>query len=117
MSADSEPSRPSVQGVGVDARGRCAHWRTDVDIVSFRFPCCEGFWACHDCHEELAHHSAQRWPRHAFETLAVLCGACGARMTIETYLASPDACPRCDAPFNPRCRLHHRRYFEVDGTP
>jgi len=95
----------------VDAEGRCAHWRSLVDIVSFRFPCCEGFWACHDCHEALADHPARPWPRGSGEEPAVLCGACRSVLAVAAYRSHPDACPVCRATFNPRCRLHHPRYF------
>jgi len=54
-----------------------------------------------------------RWPRSRFDEPAVLCCVCRRTLTIAGYLASPDACPRCGAPFNPRCRRHHPLYFEV----
>lgn len=100
----------------MDQAGRCAHWRRPVDRVSFRFPCCDGYWACHDCHDAVADHPATRWSREDFGTVAVLCGGCFAELTITAYLASPDRCPRCGAGFNPRCVGHHPRYFDVDGA-
>lgn len=106
-------TRPSIRGVDVDEQGRCAHWRSELDIVALRLPCCRGYWACHDCHRQVADHPAQRWSREEFDALAVRCGACGAELAIAEYLASPEACPRCAASFNPRCKLHHPLYFEV----
>jgi len=82
-----------------------------VDIVSFRFPCCDGFWACHDCHDALADHPARPWPQGSGKEPAVLCGACRGVLTVASYRAHDHACPLCGAPFNPRCRLHHPRYF------
>lgn len=107
--------RTPIRGVGVDASGRCAHWASPRDIVSFRFPCCDGWWACRDCHDDVAGHPAETWPRTRFGERAVLCGACRTRLAVEVYLASPGACPRCAAPFNPGCVGHHPLYFEVEG--
>lgn len=108
-------TRPPVLGVDVDVQTRCAHWRSPLDIVAIRMKCCGVYWACKDCHAALAGHAIEVWPRAAWEERAVLCGACGAELTIRGYLASPDACPACDAPFNPGCRHHHHCYFETGG--
>ena len=97
----------------VDAQGRCAHWRGPGDVVAIRLRCCDRFYACLDCHRALADHPAERWPRADFAHPAVLCGACGARLTVAGYLAGSAACPVCRAAFNPRCVLHHHLYFEV----
>jgi uncharacterized CHY-type Zn-finger protein len=105
--------RPVVHGIGVDPEGRCAHWHGPADIVAIRFPCCGRYFACHDCHEALAGHPAQRWARSAFDRTAVLCGACGAELPVGRYLDSASRCPECGAAFNPRCALHHHLYFEV----
>lgn len=110
---EDEPAREPFRGVGVDEAGRCVHWCGELDIVSFRFPCCAGWWPCHACHEEVADHPAQRWAPDDFTTRAVRCGACDARLPISAYLASPGACPRCAAPFNPGCVAHHPRYFRI----
>lgn len=109
------PREPRIRGVGVDADGRCAHWRSPLDVVAFRFPCCRGWWACHDCHEAVADHPARPWPPASGNEPAVLCGACRTVYGIDAYRASPEACPACATPFNPRCRLHHPRYFEEPG--
>ncbi|KZU86779.1 Zinc finger protein [Lactiplantibacillus plantarum] len=42
--------------------------------------------------------------------LAVMCGACRYRMTVDRY--HEGQCPHCHRPFNPRCRLHDKVYFE-----
>ncbi|HEY2177809.1 MAG TPA: CHY zinc finger protein [Caulobacteraceae bacterium] len=103
--------KPRVHGLDVDGRTGCAHWRSAVDIVAIRMKCCGEYYACKDCHEALAGHPIEVWPREGRETLAVMCGACGGEMTIAAYLAAPDACPACGAGFNPGCRSHHRFYF------
>lgn len=61
----------------------------------------------------MADHEAARWPRDAFDRLAVLCGACDSEFSIRDYLDGDDRCQTCDAAFNPRCRLHHPLYFEA----
>lgn len=103
---------PEVRGLELDAQSRCAHWHSPLDIVALKMRCCGVYYACRDCHDALADHRAQVWPREARDTLAVLCGACGAELCIAAYLACDDACPACAAPFNPGCKLHRHLYFE-----
>lgn len=107
------------RGAALDAQGRCAHWRGPSDVVLIRFPCCPGYWGCHECHGAEAGHPARAWPANRRDEAAVLCGACGATITIRGYLAASaadvPACPACAHPFNPRCALHHPLYFEGAG--
>ncbi|ACM57175.1 CHY zinc finger protein [Halorubrum lacusprofundi] len=132
-----------LRGVAVDPETRCAHWDDPVDVVALRFGCCEAYYPCDACHDAATDHEAEPWPRDRFDEPAVLCGVCGATLTAREYLdgdgkaqrasgsegqspsgnrASPgdsqgkpddDACPRCDAAFNPGCRAHRDRYFEA----
>lgn len=83
--------------------------------MAFRFPCCGRYYACHACHAEAEDHDALRWPRSDFGREAVLCGACGAEVTVDRYLEDPSRCPECAAGFNPRCARHHHLYFEVEA--
>jgi len=105
--------RPIVLGVDVDGETRCAHYRSLRDVIAIKMKCCGGWYACKDCHGALAGHRLARWPRAEWSERAVLCGACGSKMRINDYLANPDACPSCSAPFNPGCRDHHHFYFEI----
>jgi uncharacterized CHY-type Zn-finger protein len=104
---------PEVRGVDVDAQTRCAHYRSAVDIVAIKMACCGVYWACKDCHEELAGHAIAVWPRREWDARAVLCGACGVEMTIREYMGCESRCPECGAEFNPGCRRHHHFYFEI----
>jgi len=136
----------SLRGVAVDSETRCAHWDDLVDVVALRFGCCEAYYPCDACHDAAADHAAEPWPRDRFDEPAVLCGACGARLSAREYLAGDreaqraagsqtqsddseaqrtsssrakpddDACPRCDAAFNPGCRKHRDRYFETSTS-
>lgn len=91
--------------------GRCMHHKTGLDVVAFRFACCEGAWACRECHDEAADHDTQPWLRDDPRP-AVLCGSCGFAMTAKAYLArEAEQCPCCDHPWNPGCRDHEDRYF------
>ena len=101
-----------VVGVDVDPQTRCAHYPTERDVLAIAFPCCGTFYPCYECHEAVADHEAQVWPRSDRDESALLCGACGSRHRIAAYLDSPLACPDCRAAFNPGCRDHHDRYFE-----
>ena len=107
------PARPAVLGVDVDSQSRCAHWRSPLDIVAIKMRCCGLYFSCKDCHEAVAGHPIEVWPRAAWDTPAILCGACGAELTIRQYVDSESRCPACAAPFNPGCRNHHHFYFEA----
>lgn len=101
-----------LRGVDVDPETRCVHWNAPVDVLALRFGCCETYYPCAACHDAAADHGAEPWPRERFDDPAVLCGRCGERLTAREYLACDDACPRCDAAFNPGCRAHRDAYFE-----
>lgn len=104
-------SATPVRGVGVDAESRCAHYGSDRDVVALRFGCCETYYACHECHAELAGHDAEPWPTARREAPAARCGVCGTTMPGDTYMTAA-TCPDCGAAFNPGCRDHYHRYFE-----
>lgn len=106
-------SRPEVRGVDLDAQTRCAHYRTELDIIAIRMKCCGVYYACKECHEALAGHALEAWPQAEWDRPAVLCGVCGHEMTIKEYMASGYNCPNCKALFNPGCRKHYQFYFAV----
>jgi uncharacterized CHY-type Zn-finger protein len=107
------PMRPAVQGVDLDPQTRCGHYHSALDIVALKLRCCRTYYACRECHDELAAHLAEVWPISERDQTAILCGACGSEMSIRAYLDSNDRCPACAAPFNPGCRKHYHLYFEV----
>ncbi len=106
-------NRPSVLGLDLDAETRCAHWRSPRDVVAIKMRCCGAYYACKDCHDALAGHPIEVWPKAEWDSPAVLCGVCGTELSIRQYLDCADACPACAAPFNPGCRLHRHFYFET----
>ena len=101
-----------MRGVNLDAQTRCAHYHSLLDVVALRMRCCEEYYACRECHDLLADHPAEVWPRAEWDADAAMCGVCGGLMSVQTYLACDDRCPACAAPFNPGCRLHRGLYFE-----
>jgi len=105
-----------VAGVDIDDETRCAHYRSERDIIAIKFKCCGKWFPCHRCHGELAGHPAEVWPKEEFNTPAVLCGACGSQLTVSEYLACDSVCPKCSRDFNPGCALHHDLYFNVGGA-
>ena len=113
--AGPESSRPRVIGVDVDPETRCAHYHSPLDIVAIRMRCCGEFYACKDCHDALASHAIQVWPRAEWTEKAILGGACNAQLSIEAYVSGESRCPACGAAFNPGCRNHLRFYFEPTG--
>jgi uncharacterized CHY-type Zn-finger protein len=104
-------SRAQVRGVDLDAQTRCAHHKTILDIIAIKMKCCGVYYACKDCHHELADHPIEVWPQSEWNQLAVLCGACGDEMSIEQYMVGGYKCPACNAAFNPGCRKHFQFYF------
>jgi uncharacterized CHY-type Zn-finger protein len=105
----------TVYGVDVGPETRCAHYHSDTDIIAIRFACCDRFYPCHACHEAAADHPAEVWPVSAFETPAVLCGACGHVLTVREYLNSESTCTCCHAAFNPGCSRHRHLYFATEN--
>ena len=101
-----------VRGREVGPETRCAHYAGDRDVIAIRFRCCGTYYPCHGCHEAVADHGPERWPRSSFDVPAVLCGRCGAELAVETYLDSAFRCPDCGGAFNPGCADHYDRYFE-----
>ncbi len=103
---------PTVCGVDVDSQTRCAHYRKPVDIIAIKMKCCGVYYACKDCHAALADHEIEVWPKAELDEKAVLCGSCGAELTIRSYMHCGHRCPVCNAEFNPACRHHSHYYFE-----
>ncbi|UIO98819.1 CHY zinc finger protein [Halobaculum sp. CBA1158] len=101
-----------VRGVDVDSATRCAHYDGPRDVIALRFGCCESFVPCSACHDAVADHPAEPWPRERFDEPAVLCGGCGERLSVRAYLDCGFACPACGIEFNPGCASHYDRYFE-----
>jgi len=106
---------PQVRGVRLDAQTRCGHYHGPTDIIAIKMKCCGEYWACKDCHVELAGHAIVVWPEGEWDQLAILCGLCGLELTIREYLGCESHCPRCGAGFNPGCRKHYQFYFEAGG--
>jgi uncharacterized CHY-type Zn-finger protein len=77
-------TRPHVNGIGLDAQTRCAHYSKPVDVIAIKMKCCDVYYACKDCHDALAGHAIEVWPRSEWDQTAILCGACGTELTIRT---------------------------------
>jgi uncharacterized CHY-type Zn-finger protein len=110
------PHLQNVRGVSLDAQTRCAHYHGPTDIIAIKMKCCGEFYACKDCHEALAGHEIAVWPENEWTEPAILCGACGALLTIDQYMKSGAQCPSCNAEFNSRCRNHYHFYFHTPAV-
>jgi uncharacterized CHY-type Zn-finger protein len=106
---------PEVRGVDIDLQTRCAHYSKPVDIIAIKMKCCGIYYACKDCHIALADHEIAVWPRREWEQKAILCGACGAELTIYGYMGCGHHCPLCSAEFNQACQNHYHYYFEGEA--
>jgi uncharacterized CHY-type Zn-finger protein len=102
-----------VKGQSVDEQTRCVHYHSALDVIAIRFKCCDTYYPCYFCHEETAGHAAEVWPKHLFNTKAILCGVCKGEMSVAEYHNCQYHCPSCNAPFNPKCSNHDHLYFEV----
>ncbi len=107
--------KPAVRGVDVRPNTACKHWHSPLDVIAIKMKCCGEYYACKDCHDALADHAISVWPRAEWDERAILCGVCGAELSINEYLGCGNVCPLCGAGFNPGCRAHYRYYFET-GT-
>ena len=103
----------TVHGVGVNARTQCAHYHSERDIIAIKQKCCGTYYACIQCHCELADHAPVVWPKNERDAAAILCGNCDSQLTIAAYLACANSCPICQAAFNPGCANHYPLYFEM----
>src|SRR4029077_16763018 len=86
-----------VRGVDLDSQTRCAHYRSLLDVIAIRMKCCDRYFACKDCHDALADHPIEVWPRTQWDKAAVLCGVCGRELTIAESMVSKYECPACHA--------------------
>jgi len=100
-----------VKGIDLDAHTRYRHYATERDIIAIKFKCCDTYYACFECHEELANHPALVWDKDERSSTAVLCGSCSHQLTIQEYMDSKNTCPKCHAAFNPGCQNHYHLYF------
>jgi uncharacterized CHY-type Zn-finger protein len=107
------PNLPQVRGVNLDAQTRCEHYHGPTDVVAIKMKCCGVYYSCKDCHDALAAHPIEVWPQSDLHQRAILCGACGAELTINQYMQCEFSCPACRADFNPGCRNHYHFYFSV----
>jgi len=105
-----------IEGIKLDHQSRCDHWYDSHDIVALKFPCCQRWFACFDCHKELTDHPSQRWQREQFDEKAIFCGHCQHLLTIDEYLTSNHQCPHCNSGFNPGCQKHYSLYFALDDN-
>jgi uncharacterized CHY-type Zn-finger protein len=104
---------PYTRGVNPEPHTRCKHYHGPTDIIAIKMKCCGIYYACKDCHETLAGHPIAPWPESEWNQPAILCGACGASLTIRQYMQSDSCCAACGAQFNPGCRNHYHFYFQV----
>ncbi|UFU01172.1 CHY zinc finger protein [Radiobacillus kanasensis] len=100
-----------IFGPVLDEQTRCTHYHSPTDIIAILFPCCQRFYPCYKCHEEETNHAPVKWKESQFNTEAILCGQCGAKLTIHEYMKN-GACLTCKASFNPGCKHHYPIYFE-----
>ena len=100
-----------LKGALLDDETRCVHYHSPLDVVALQCYQCRTFYPCFECHNEQEDHAFKPWPKTAQQEQAILCGVCRTLHTIEAY-QSMTHCTNCQAPFNPKCTLHAKHYFE-----
>lgn len=119
--AEAEPNgdsgvSPKVYGISVAPLTQCAHWHSPLDIIAIKHFCCDKFYACISCHDELEDHKSGIWPLDKRYEEAVLCGRCKHVLSIEEYMDSGSKCTQCGGGFNPGCKGHWGMYFELENN-
>ena len=102
-----------IKGTNVERQTRCAHYKTDFDVIALKFKCYDDWFPCFECHAENTNHAAEVWSKNEFNEKAVLCGVCGLMLEITEYLNCRSTCPKCESSFNPRCANHYHLYFQI----
>ncbi|OCK90129.1 uncharacterized protein K441DRAFT_666520 [Cenococcum geophilum 1.58] len=111
--ANSSPLPLAVRGLSLTPLTQCLHYHSALDLIAIKFRCCRAFYACIDCHAVLADHPPTTWGKEEREEPAVLCGDCKHVLTIDEYFGCGSKCTKCGAGFNPGCKGHWGRYFEI----
>ncbi|BAP72907.1 helper of Tim protein 13 [Kluyveromyces marxianus] len=106
----SIPPAPTIHGKLVDKQSRCEHWHGPLDVIALKLKCCNKYYACYECHNELESHPISKYNIAEPHVNLIVCGVCNHEMSFDSY-ASELKCPRCSAPFNPGCKLHYDMYF------
>lgn len=109
------PEQIEVRGLDLDAQTRCTHYHGQTDIIAIKMYCCGVYYACKDCHDELADHKIKVWPKSEWNEKAILCGVCRTELCIRDYLQGGYVCSACGANFNPKCQSHRDHYFALFG--
>ncbi|RKQ28429.1 CHY zinc finger protein [Oceanobacillus halophilus] len=97
----------------VDQETRCKHYDSLQDRIAIKFPCCQEYFPCYQCHKEHGCGGREIWLRTEFHQKAILCGSCKKEMSIQSYICSQSECPKCQVSFNPGCKWHHHLYFDI----
>ncbi|QHS74511.1 Hot13p [Saccharomyces paradoxus] len=104
----------AIYGKTVDDQSRCVHWHLPKDVIAIKFKCCDRYYACFECHQELNSHPIERYDlRDDANKYLIICGVCRHEMTFAEYHDNNSnlICPSCASPFNPGCKLHYHLYF------
>jgi uncharacterized CHY-type Zn-finger protein len=112
MEKNSIKNPIKIHGKTIDTETRCVHYHSRLDIIAIKFKCCNKYYPCYLCHNEIEKHEAKTWLKEEFYQKAIYCGSCKNELTITSYLSNSYRCPSCAADFNPNCHLHHDLYFQ-----
>lgn len=100
-----------IHGHIIDDQTRCKHYSSEKDIIAIKFKCCNKYYPCYKCHNDLEDHPISVWKKTEFDELAIVCGICKTEQSINHYVKT-GKCSSCKSEFNDGCKSHHQIYFE-----
>ncbi|RLV91211.1 Helper of Tim protein 13 [Spathaspora sp. JA1] len=115
----SQSITPSItlQGQLTDKHTRCIHYHSKLDIIALKFKCCQIYYPCFKCHQELTNHKVSRYNSNDLATVKViLCGECFHELSFDEYKNNNMKCVYCHNNFNPGCSLHLDLYFDIANS-
>ena len=65
--SEAKDNVPIVHGINVTPLTQCTHWHSPLDIIAIKHFCCQKFYACVSCHDELESHTSSPWPRERWK--------------------------------------------------
>ncbi|EGW30027.1 uncharacterized protein SPAPADRAFT_144251 [Spathaspora passalidarum NRRL Y-27907] len=104
----------TLKGQLVDKHSRCIHYHTTIDIIALKYKCCQTYYPCFQCHQELTNHKVEKYNLTDLESIkVVLCGECYNELLFDEYKNNQMKCVYCHHEFNPGCSLHYDLYFDI----
>ena len=83
-----EENVPKYVGVEIETHreSRCKHYHSKLDVLALESSCCNKFYSCVKCHDEMENHAMIPWDSDtSLNRHALLCGVCEKTFSIRTW--------------------------------